>query len=54
MKYFVWMRGLRGPEPQLWFGDDVGNNEKPLFKVKIDGGTIDEMVNLYPCPQVTE
>lgn len=37
--YFVWMRGNRGPEPQLWSEEPVDGNGKQvkeaLFKQKL-------------------
>lgn len=37
--YFVWVTGLRGPEPQLWTNEPVDGNGKPvkeaLFKKKL-------------------
>jgi len=39
MTYFVWVTGLRGPEPQLWENEPVDGNGKPvksaLFKKKL-------------------
>lgn len=52
MKYFVWLTGLRGPEPQIW--DDPkqtrdGKPVKPLFGVEVsDSATLAECVALYP------
>lgn len=37
--FFVWMQGLRGPEPQIWAEEPIDGNGKPvkktLFKIKL-------------------
>lgn len=37
--YFVWITGLRGPEPQIWTDEPVDGNGKPtkyvIFKTKL-------------------
>jgi hypothetical protein len=38
--YFVWMPGLRGPEPQIWYGEQFGKVQ-PLFKVEFNDSIFD-------------
>lgn len=30
MKYFVWVQGLKGPEPQIWDEENKTLNGKPI------------------------
>lgn len=55
VKYFVWVEGLNGPEPQLWHEDQMDGNskaKKTLAKHKLEGGHEDLPLNvlakLYP------
>ncbi len=42
MTYFAWMKGLRGPEAQLWADEPLDGNGKPIkdaiFKIKLTDG----------------
>jgi len=55
MKYFVWISGLRGPEPQIW--DDPkqtreGKPIKPLFGIEVsDTAQLKDLMELYPYVQ---
>lgn len=54
MKTFVWLLGLRGPEPQLWY-DDWDSKIAPLFKVLVDDNlTIEQCVEKFPLPKEKE
>lgn len=52
-KYFVWIEGTR-PFPQIWYGEPVDGNGKPvksvLFKIKLEDSslTLDQCIALYP------
>lgn len=39
MSYFVWITGLKGPEPQIWADEPIDGNGKPIksaiFKIKL-------------------
>jgi hypothetical protein len=55
--FFVWVDGLRGPSPQLWFGDKTENMlpVKTLFKRRLDpaedaGATFEILQAKYPAP----
>ena len=56
MKYFVWIEGLRGPEPQIWYDDDqkdgVGKSKKVLAKHDITDAdlSMSHLALLYPAP----
>jgi hypothetical protein len=41
--YFVWMPGLRGPEPQIWYGEQFGKVQ-PLFKVEFGNSIFDGLL----------
>jgi hypothetical protein len=54
-KYFVWIDGLQGPEPQLWTGDGSRDGQgklKPALKIveipDHDIRTLDELAKDYP------
>jgi hypothetical protein len=56
MKYFVWVSGLRGPEPQKW-SDDLTVNQKPIPTLAkhvlnpLEANlTLNELANRYPPP----
>lgn len=48
---FVYVSGLKGPEPQLW-DDDIKSSMKPLQSHKLpkeqQSMPLDELVKLYP------
>ena len=56
--YFVWINGLRGPEPQLWASEPVDGNGKPtknvLFKQKLleqeEQLSLNHLALKYGCP----
>lgn len=52
MKYFVWIKGLRGPEPQVWDDKDKTQEGKPietLFAVECsDDAKLSDLIALYP------
>lgn len=60
---FVWLRGLRDPEPQLWFEPLVGcaylrdrvlaEHRLPLLNGRTDG-TMDALIRLYPAPRMED
>lgn len=60
---FVWLRGLRGPEPQLWFEPLVGcaylkdrvlaEHRLPLLNGRA-AGTLDDLARLYPAPPMED
>ena len=54
-KYFTYVNGLRGPEPQIWYGSPVDGAGKPkasvMPPVALDDGdkrTIEELKLAYP------
>lgn len=51
---FVWLNGLKGPEPQLWQVPFAGCAEKrPIFRVDLpadDARTFDELIAAFPAP----
>lgn len=55
-KYFTWVAGLRGPEPQLCYEEPVDGAGKPkpcLDKVKLDDKdkrTFRELIRDFPVP----
>ncbi len=54
-KLFVYINGLRGPEPQLWY--EVYDKVKLLKSVALedsDERTIENLTKVYPPPEVTE
>lgn len=58
---FVWLRGLRGPEPQLWtkplVGVDKGQIDRVVFSIDIedrDTVTLDQCIAAYPAPTSTD
>jgi hypothetical protein len=54
MKHFVWLPGLRGPEPQIWHDEQFGK-VVPLFKVGFDGDlTLEQLMTKYPAPKAVE
>lgn len=50
-KYFVWVQGLKGPEPQIW-DENKTLNGKPvatLFKTKVpDNESLNYLIGKYP------
>lgn len=55
MKYFVYVNGLRGPEPQKWNGEPTvdGKPVVPLWKIEISDATfygvsLNELMQLHP------
>jgi acyl carrier protein len=51
---FVWLKGMRGSEPQLWRVPFAGCAEKcPIFRVDLpasDARTFDELIAAFPAP----
>lgn len=53
-KYFVWVLGLRGPEAQIWDGNPIMRDGKPIIALKSvklhpkDDRGIDQLVKDYP------
>lgn len=57
MKYFVWISGLRGPEPQIWDEKDKTQEGKPvkvLMKpVRVgDDISLSQACLLYPWNEI--
>lgn len=57
-KYLVWIVGLRGPEPQLWYDkqvDGTGKAKKYLSIHEIaddDRRDLKQLANIYPAPEI--
>ena len=56
-KFFVYIAGLRGPEPQIWHDDQVDGNHKTkptLAKHQIADWEamrpLNELMEVYPAP----
>lgn len=57
MPKFVWLAGLAGPEPQIWYDvpkDGDGKlKHKPLFgPVDVGDETLNQLIVKYPKPVV--
>lgn len=65
MKYLVYMKGLRRPEAQIWYGPLLTGTGLDQHKPVAEGGklvwskelldadqnlNIDELIDKYPCP----
>ena len=54
-KYFVWLQGLRGPEPQLWNemqtvgGKPVKTLGEPVKLPDADPRELSKLAEDYPC-----
>ena len=54
MKFFVYVNGLNGPEPQIWYGENTngeGKAKKYLKSFSLDDSdkrTIEELKLAYP------
>lgn len=55
LKYFVWVMGLKGPEPQIWSYKDMTSDMKPVSFLyqreltPLEGNLgLDELKNRYP------
>jgi hypothetical protein len=61
MNYFVWLRGLRGPEPQLHLNNPRQSIHWPEMESRVigivalkdheRGYTLAQAVAVYPCPE---
>jgi hypothetical protein len=55
---FVWLRGLRGPEPQRWTDPTVGPDfeDRILAAVPISGEDLsvplDDLIRRFPAPAI--
>lgn len=55
---FGWVRGTRGPIPQVWNKDfdEAVKRHKIYFSVLVEDPklTLDELIALHPCPENLE
>lgn len=57
--YLVWLRGLKGPEPQKWpFDGPIGEAKEPIARhpltIDLYSLTIPVLVQAFPAPEIKE